>query len=474
MAVAELVHSVLGWLVVVRLLLFDAMHLLPRTVLTLWLNFLPPRFFAVALPTFYAWVGPFFDADLTPALVQIALLSLLVTGGLRRAVLWPAVGPGSRRAKLRTLSLFLGAPLIWTSRVASSSARGAENRRALDAAFPLPAEAQAHLPAVYDWYAHLTNKFGGMPEIEANRTVVFRMASTSRPAEECLTGSFQSMPGDTSFKDYRKDIGVGKLSLDVFEPTPEVKARYGPRPVLLHVHGGGWRAGVRWFIKFNYHGGIPHFLLAKGYTIVSVSYRLSCTGATPADMVDDVYQAIEYVSAHANEWEADGSRVVAFGTSAGGNIVLNAALMNPPESLKGVVSLYGVSELRQDRLEAMATSAFERVHGYVFGLASRYVCEHAQDKPDCFRRASPLWYVEEKQADAVQRVPVVLLHGREDPLVLASQSRALADALREKGARVALVDVHGSHDCDVHVSSACSQAAMFSMERLLLFVDHLK
>ena len=80
------------------------------------------------------------------------------------------------------------------------------------------------------------------------------------------------------------------LSLDIYAPatTPE-----SPIPVIVWVHGGGWRNGS----KAGVGRSLP--ILSKGYGLVSVEYRLSGEALFPA-AIADVKAAFRWVRANAS------------------------------------------------------------------------------------------------------------------------------------------------------------------------------
>ena len=108
------------------------------------------------------------------------------------------------------------------------------------------------------------------------------------------------------------------LALNVWTPGLDSKAR----PVMVWIHGGGFRAGS---------GNVPGELFAaRGVTFVSINYRLGPLGffAHPAlesevsnfgllDMID----ALEWVQGNIAEFGGDPGRVTIFGVSAGGMAV---------------------------------------------------------------------------------------------------------------------------------------------------------
>ena len=100
-----------------------------------------------------------------------------------------------------------------------------------------------------------------------------------RPAVAQDRGSDQQLPpGIVKHADVvYAEIGGRELLLDVYarEPRP---AR--PVPVVVWVHGGGWRGGS----KDRINRSLP--ILDHGYGFVSVGYRLSGEAIFPAAIAD--------------------------------------------------------------------------------------------------------------------------------------------------------------------------------------------
>ncbi|WP_437200976.1 family 16 glycoside hydrolase [Planctomicrobium sp. SH664] len=92
-----------------------------------------------------------------------------------------------------------------------------------------------------------------------------------------------------------------------------------PTPVLLFVHGGGWRAGGR----LTRLSEMIHKLLAEGISVVSVEYRFTpeaeADGVIPPvkGPLHDAARALQLVRSRAKEWNLDPQRIGACGTSAG-------------------------------------------------------------------------------------------------------------------------------------------------------------
>ncbi|ANH38555.1 Carboxylesterase NlhH [Nocardioides dokdonensis FR1436] len=124
------------------------------------------------------------------------------------------------------------------------------------------------------------------------------------------------------------DAGHGPLPLRLYTPT---RATTGPRPVVLHLHGGGFVLGSArqgdWLCSV-----VADELDA---VVVAVDYRLAPTHRFPAAL-EDCYEALLWTAAHARELGADPDRLGLMGDSAGGNLAAVLALVARDEGGPGV------------------------------------------------------------------------------------------------------------------------------------------
>lgn len=86
-------------------------------------------------------------------------------------------------------------------------------------------------------------------------------------------------------------------------------------PLVVWVHGGGWRMGDR-----RNTGMKPAWAIAAGWAFASVEYRLSPQVRHPAH-AEDVATAVAWLSARGAELGFDGRRVALLGHSAGAHLV---------------------------------------------------------------------------------------------------------------------------------------------------------
>lgn len=123
--------------------------------------------------------------------------------------------------------------------------------------------------------------------------------------------------------------------LDVYAP----EGAGGGLPVMIYVHGGGWRNGDKGHTAYK-----DELFTSAGYVFVSLNYRLS---PDPLDLAatnrvmfpdhpSDVAEAIRYVYDHVHEAGGDNQQIFLIGHSAGAHLV--ALVGTDP----GYLSAYGL------------------------------------------------------------------------------------------------------------------------------------
>ena len=95
-----------------------------------------------------------------------------------------------------------------------------------------------------------------------------------------------------------------------------------PFPALVFYHGGGWVLG-----SIESHDAICRELAnLASCVVVSVEYRLAPEHKFPA-AVEDAYESLEWIVAHADELGIDPDRIAVGGDSAGGNLATVTCLI---------------------------------------------------------------------------------------------------------------------------------------------------
>lgn len=229
---------------------------------------------------------------------------------------------------------------------------------------------------------------------------------------------------------YAERVGFRPLALDLHLPERT------PAAVVLFLHGGGWRLGSR---RTFLPGSTPEEtfgrIVAAGFAIAAIDYRLSAEARFPAQ-VEDALAAIAWLREHGSEHGLDADRVVAWGESSGAHIAALTAL-DPRARLSGVVDWYGPADLTAlgrdlfpDDPGRFDDDPATREAGLLGGPVGT--------RTEAARAASPALVA------TAGAPPFLVLHGEADDLVPFAQSRALAEALARAGAPVELVPVPGA------------------------------
>lgn len=111
-------------------------------------------------------------------------------------------------------------------------------------------------------------------------------------------------------------IAYGKDPLQVLDLWLP-KAAKGKAPLVLYVHGGGWKRGSKDSAASK---SAPVHFPAEGYAYASINYRL-VPEATVEQQAADVASALAAVLAKADALRIDRTRVVLMGHSAGAHLV---------------------------------------------------------------------------------------------------------------------------------------------------------
>ncbi len=143
--------------------------------------------------------------------------------------------------------------------------------------------------------------------------------------------------------------GARPLELDLYLPAHRA-------PVVLFLHGGGWRLGSRHSAGPQFAGSAPFEQLAQaGIGVASIDYRLSGEAVWPAQL-HDAKAAVRWLRSRADELDVDPDRIAAWGESAGGHLAAllgltggeldgEVGVTGVPSSVRAVVAWYPPTEL---------------------------------------------------------------------------------------------------------------------------------
>ena len=209
-----------------------------------------------------------------------------------------------------------------------------------------------------------------------------------------------------------------ELKVDFYDPAYAKDVLGKPRPCVVVIHGGGWDGGDRGQLAdWN------HRLVARGYVVAAISYRLAPRWIWPAQR-DDVLAAIGWLKANAERLELDPHRLVLLGRSAGAQLATAVGYGVDDRAIRGVIALYGPHDMpfawsvsREDD----ALNSIKLFRQYFGGppdtQARRALYEGASGQLQA-RAGSP---------------PTLLIHGVSDTLSWYRHSERLAARLQELG-----------------------------------------
>jgi acetyl esterase len=141
-----------------------------------------------------------------------------------------------------------------------------------------------------------------------------------------------------------------RLRVRVYRPKSQtvVGADAQLLPVVVHVHGGGFvgtAAQSDW---------VNSYLAARlPAMVVSVEHRLLAPGTPISAAVDDGWDVLKHVIAHAAQWRVDRTRAAVFGESTGGAVAALAAIRARDAGLmlRGQVLVNACLDLTQGMFE---------------------------------------------------------------------------------------------------------------------------
>ncbi len=258
-----------------------------------------------------------------------------------------------------------------------------------------------------------------------------------------------------------KKVGSLSIKAAVYRADDEAV-----RPVVVWIHGGALIMGHRNAIN----GRVKEMMLAAGYVLVSIDYRLAPETRLPG-IIQDVEDAFAWVRTRGPAlFHADARRIAVVGGSAGGYLTLAAGYRVKPRPAV-LVSLWGYGDLigdwysrpskhpRHHRIRMTREQAYREVSGPPISDARDRAGNGGAFYQYC--RQHGLWPKEvsgwDPRGDArsfhrympVKNVtrdypPTLLIHGVNDTDVPYAQSVMMAEQLKKHGVAHELISIPGA------------------------------
>jgi acetyl esterase/lipase len=251
------------------------------------------------------------------------------------------------------------------------------------------------------------------------------------PEGEQPGGPMPAQMPETLAKPIYSDVAYASVSeaqkLDLYLPEGS-----GPFPLVIAIHGGGFMMGDK--ASPDAISGTDQ-LLANGFAVASINYRLSGEALAPAQ-IQDVKAAVRFLRANADTYNLNPEKIGAWGGSAGGSLAAllgtscgaaeleGADLGNADRSscVQAVVDWYGpIDFLKMD--EQFAGTDCPANHNEASSPESQLIGGPIQENPDLANLVNAITYVSPDDP------AFFLQHGTADCNVPPAQGQLFHDAL---------------------------------------------
>jgi dipeptidyl aminopeptidase/acylaminoacyl peptidase len=225
--------------------------------------------------------------------------------------------------------------------------------------------------------------------------------------------------GETKMITYAARDGL-KIEAKLTLPRDQVAKNL---PMIMLPHGGPWAHDT---LSYDY---LSQFLANRGYLVLQPNFRGSDgygdaferkgEGQLGLAMQDDLTDGVNWA---VKQGMADPHRICILGGSYGGYAAM-WGIIKDPDLYKCAISIAGVSNLSR------GVNAFEK---YLYGKTYKFQWDRMS--PD-FAAVSPINFVSKV------KVPMLLIHGKQDVTVDISQSQSMFAAMKSAGKTVEYVEL---------------------------------
>ena len=285
-------------------------------------------------------------------------------------------------------------------------------------------------------FDHVDKDNDGFISLDEHKAVRSRLASRPANPQRAGRAEFEGVKVIRNI-DYA-GTGNPRHTLDLY--LPEVRKGEEPLPLLVFIHGGGWRKGS----KDGAGRRVTPFLKEGTLAGAAINYRLTDEAQWPSQ-IHDCKAALRWLRGNAEKYGFDKEKIAVWGTSAGGHLVAMLGVSGDVENLEGdigdhdkessrvqlVIDYFGPTEiLTMGKGEVIDHTAADSPEGLLLGGAP-------EKKEKAAKSASPVTHVSKDDA------PILIVHGTKDALVPYEQSVKFDKLLDAAGVESILIKVDG-------------------------------
>ena len=276
-------------------------------------------------------------------------------------------------------------------------------------------------------------------------TLLLPLAAQQNTRNAKKQSTYLETGGERKLDVVYKTVGKKELKLDLYYPT----AKRGEKsPLLIYTHGGGWAAGSRAGAAKGSFAAVFKPLLAEGFAVASVSYRLARNGSTMRNCVIDSKDALRYLVKNSASLGLDSGKLLVFGDSAGGHLA-QMLLLTPPDTLTGDPNLAKVTYQVTAGLSWYGPCDFEDINlfnhddrpNFRNRFANRILGEgehSAEEKTKLYREMSPVTYLKKDSP------PLLMIQGDKDTTIPVKHAYRMAKEAKKLGTPVKTMIIKNS------------------------------
>lgn len=230
-----------------------------------------------------------------------------------------------------------------------------------------------------------------------------------------------------------EDVGGTALRAAIYRPAPAAE----PAPVIVYVHGGGFRTGT-----FTETAADLRWFADQGWLVVSIEYRLAAPGHPTWDEAPrDVACGLAWAAHNAGEFGGDPARLALMGDSAGGNLAINvgfaaaagrnigdcASRVPVPSAIAVQYPAVDVDSIYTDGFPVPGFEPVALIEDYLGGPPDRF--------PERVAAVSSASHI------TPEAPPTLIILPQKDSLVVARGTEAFAQAAQAAGVDLRLVRI---------------------------------